>query len=86
MPEGRTSSAPTSSRPRQLLAEVARTGTVPEITDETRAQAQRDLAFWRADCVALAHGPNEVPLRTTLESLLGPGTAIADTWTWQVKR
>jgi hypothetical protein len=84
--EGRTSVGTYKQPTSAMLEDVARTGTVPEITDETRAQARRDLAFWRADCVVLAHGPNEVPLRTTLESLLGPGTAIADTWTWPVKR
>ena len=41
-------------------------------------------AYWKANCVALAHGPNETALRTTLEQLLGPGTAIKDTWTWKV--
>ncbi len=84
--DGRTSVGTYKQPTSAMLEVVARTGTVPEITDETRAQARRDLSFWRADCVALAHGPNEVPLRTTLESLFGPGTAIADTWTWSVKR
>ncbi len=84
---GGKSSIGTYPRPTsQLLAAVARTGTVPEITDKTRAQAQADLAFWRADCVALAHGPQEAPLRTTVDLLLGPGTEIAGTWTWRVAR
>jgi len=71
---------PTSS----LLAEVAKSGTVPEIDDAVREQARQDLAYWRADCVALAKVPNEGPLRTTLEHILGPGQLIADTWTWRV--
>jgi hypothetical protein len=67
-----------------LLADVARTGVVPAITDDTRRQAQKDLAFWHADCVALAHVPQQDALRTTLEQLLGPGTPIVDTWTWKI--
>jgi hypothetical protein len=68
----------------QLLADVSKTGKVPEITDNTRAQARVDLGYWKANCVALAHVPNETPLRTTLEQLLGPGTFISGTWTWKV--
>jgi hypothetical protein len=85
-PGGRASVGTYKQPTSALLADVAKTGVVPEITDATRARAQTDLAYWRADCVALAHGPNEGPLRTTLERLLGPGTPIADTWTWKVSR
>lgn len=84
---GGKSSIGTYPRPTsQMLATVARTGTIPEISDATRARAQADLAFWRADCVALAPGPQEAPLRATLEQLLGPGTVIAGTLTWRVAR
>jgi hypothetical protein len=69
-----------------LLATVAATGQVPPITDDMRASARADLDFWRADCVALAHVPNAVALRSTLEQLLGPGTPVADTWTWRITR
>ena len=68
----------------QLLASVAATGAVPDVDNEMRAQARKDLEFWRADCVALAHGPTEAALHRTLEALLGPGTRIADTWTWKI--
>ena len=68
----------------QLLAGVAKTGQVPTVTAAMRAQADADLAFWHADCVALAHVPNEDALRRSLEDLLGPGTAIAGTMTWKV--
>jgi hypothetical protein len=73
--------------PRQtslLLADVYKTGNVPAVTDDQRNQARTDLAYWKANCVALAHVRNEAPLRATLEQLLGPGTAIKDTWTWKV--
>jgi hypothetical protein len=69
-----------------LLTDVAATGLVPVVTDEMRAQAHIDLDFWRADCVALVPGPNAAALRSTLEQLLGPGTPIADTWTWRITR
>jgi hypothetical protein len=68
----------------QLLANVAKTGDVPLITADTRAQARVDLTYWKASCVALAHVPNETALRSTLELLFGPGTSIRDTWTWKV--
>jgi hypothetical protein len=83
---GRTSVGTYKQPTSGLLADVAATGQVPVITDEMRAQAQTDLAFWRADCVALAPGPHAAALRSTLEQLLGPGTPIVDTWTWRVER
>jgi hypothetical protein len=85
-PEGRSSIGTYKQPTSALLADVAQTGTIPNITDVTRAQARRDLAFWKADCVALAHGPFEAQLRSTLEALLGPGTPIDGTWTWKITR
>jgi hypothetical protein len=83
-PDGK-SSIGTYPRPlSQLLAAVAKTGQVPPIDDQTRAQARQDLGYWGADCVALAHVRNEEPLRTTLEQLLGAGQPVADTWTWRI--
>jgi len=70
----------------QLLAAVGTTGSIPEIDEEVRAQAREDLEFWRADCVALAPVQHQEALRRTLEAILGPGTRIADTWTWKVTR
>jgi hypothetical protein len=80
-----TASMGTYSQPTShLLAEVARTGQVPAVGDGERDQARKDLAFWNASCVALADGPNEEQLRTTLEALLGPGRQLAGTWAWKV--
>lgn len=82
---GGLSSIGTYPRPTsQLLAEVARTGVVPPITSRIRRQASADLAYWRADCVALAPGANATALRQTLDLLLGPGQRVADTWTWPI--
>jgi hypothetical protein len=83
-PGGR-SSVGTYPRPTsQLLANVAATRRVRPVTAAMREQAQVDLGYWRADCVALAPGPAEDALRRTLTDLLGPGTRIADAWTWRV--
>ncbi|MEO3923570.1 hypothetical protein ABGB07_06880 [Micromonosporaceae bacterium B7E4] len=69
----------------QLLTEVSKNGSVPVINQEQRDQARRDIEFWGASCVVLADdAPYVTSLRTTLESLLGPGTRMADAWTWRV--
>jgi hypothetical protein len=47
-PGGRASVGTYKQPTSALLADVAKTGVVPEITDATRARAQTDLAFWRA--------------------------------------
>jgi hypothetical protein len=84
-PGGRSSIGVYPRPTSRLLADVARTGNIPAVTDDMRRQAHQDLAYWHADCVALAHVPQEVALRTTLDQLLGPGTAIVDTWTWKTR-
>lgn len=70
----------------KILAEVASTGDVPEVTDAERARARRDLAKWGADCVVLVDGTEHAgALRQTTEALLGrPGERVADAWTWRV--
>jgi len=85
-PEGRSSIGIYPRPTSLLLADVANTGQIPAIDANTIAQAKQDLAYWRADCVALAHVPAEPALRETLNQLLGPGQVIADTWTWKVTR
>jgi hypothetical protein len=68
-----------------MLADVAKSGQVPAIDDNHRAQARADLVFWKASCVVLADGtPNSDPLRATVEGLLGPGNRVADAWVWPV--
>lgn len=67
-----------------LLAEVARTGKVPVITDQWRAQARTDLARWNAACVVLTDTQNHGSLRTTLELLLGVGKPVSDAVIWPV--
>lgn len=68
-----------------LLAEVAKSGTVPPIGEEQREQARRDVEFWQASCVVLAADTRHVEsLRTTLEALFGPATRVSDAWIWRV--
>ncbi|KKK06669.1 hypothetical protein [Micromonospora sp. HK10] len=86
-PYGRSGSAAmgTYQRPTSaLLAQVARRGVPPAIGDEQRRQAGRDIRFWHASCVAVTDdAPHAATLRGTLEQLFGPGTRIADAWTWR---
>ncbi|MEH0843465.1 hypothetical protein V6U81_13865 [Micromonospora sp. CPCC 205711] len=68
-----------------LLADVAKRGDEPPIGDEQRRQAAKDADFWGASCVALTDdAPHAESLRRTLVRLYGPGTRIADAWTWRV--
>jgi hypothetical protein len=67
-----------------LLADVATRGVPPAIGDEQRRQAARDIRFWGASCVAVADDARYAEtLRRTLEQLFGPGTRVADAWTWR---
>lgn len=67
----------------QLLAEVADAGQPPQLLPEHRTQAERDLAFWGAECVVLSPGHRyEEQLRLVLEELLGPGERVVDAWVW----
>ncbi|NYF56958.1 hypothetical protein [Micromonospora purpureochromogenes] len=68
-----------------LLADVARRGDEPVIGDEQRRQARADVDFWGASCVAVTDdAPHAESLRRTLVQLYGPGTRVADAWTWRV--
>jgi hypothetical protein len=82
---GGRASMGTHQRPTsRLLAEVAATGRTPVIGPAQRAQADRDLAYWEADCVVLGPDqPAEPALRRVLTALLGPGERVADAWVWR---
>jgi len=76
----------TYKRPTSLLfADVAKTGRPRDVNDTDRMLARRDLAFWKADCVALTETVHRDELQLTLERLLGPGEQIADATIWRVK-
>ena len=68
-----------------LLADVAKTGTMPRIDAARRRQAHLDLAAWDASCVVLdPAAPHTEVLHETLQALFGPGRRIADVWAWAV--
>ncbi|ATO14971.1 hypothetical protein CO540_15005 [Micromonospora sp. WMMA2032] len=83
--EGGTATMGTWQRPTSaLLADVARRGVAPAVGDRHRRQAARDVESWGASCVAVTDdAPHAELLRRTLEQLFGPGTRIADAWTWR---
>jgi hypothetical protein len=67
-----------------LLDAVAQTGTVPAIDDTIRAEARKDVSFWKANCLVLTAHPRFDQLRDTLNLLYGPGTRVADAIVWRV--
>jgi hypothetical protein len=76
-----TWSQPTS----KLLVTAANTSTVPTVSQLARAQATKDLAFWKADCVVVAESdPHAAVLRATLDKLLFAGTQVDDVWIWKI--
>jgi hypothetical protein len=86
--EGRASIGGYSRPTSDLLRKVAETGVIPPVGAEQRAQAVADVAYWKADCVALAAGAAAVErvgeLKQTLDALYGPGRQVADAWVWDV--
>ncbi|MFJ8588514.1 dolichyl-phosphate beta-glucosyltransferase [Streptomyces sp. NPDC093595] len=70
-----------------LLREVRWSGRVPDIGPEWRAQARRDLEYWRAGVVVLPPQFNDAALYETVSKLLGqPGERIAGAWVWDLHR
>ncbi|GHH69389.1 hypothetical protein GCM10018793_01760 [Streptomyces sulfonofaciens] len=68
-----------------LLRQVRYSGRVPPIGGAWRAQARRDLAYWRAGLVVLAPQPNDGALRRVLQELLGrAGRWVDGVWIWQL--
>src|SRR5690606_4296684 len=67
------------------LADGAAARLAPVLEEGHQIQARADLAYWGADCVAVAPGQRyEQQLISMLNDLLGPGERIADTWVWRV--
>jgi hypothetical protein len=63
---------------------VAWTGNVPEIDAAMRAEARRDISFWKGKCLVLTAHPRFDQLRETLNLLYGPGAQVADASVWRV--
>jgi hypothetical protein len=88
-PGGRGRIGPVPRPTADLLAEVARTGVVPPITESDRAAARADLAYWRAEAVVLpdrVHGAkwpvHVAAVRRATTDLLGPPRRVDDVWLW----
>jgi hypothetical protein len=88
-PDGRGRIGPVPRPTADLLAEVARTGVVPPITESDRAAARADLAYWRAEVVVLpdrVHGAkwpvHVAAVRRATTDLLGPPRRVDDVWLW----
>ncbi|TCO58158.1 glycosyl transferase [Actinocrispum wychmicini] len=67
-----------------LIDNVARTGIVPPIGEDERAQAQRDLQYWHAGAVVLAPHDRQDALRQTCDALFGDGRYVGGVWLWTV--
>jgi hypothetical protein len=88
-PDGRGRIGPVPRPTAELLVAVARSGTVPPITEADRAAARDDLRYWRAEVVVLpdrVHGakwPVRVEaVREATTALLGPPRRVDDVWLW----
>ncbi|MGQ0480480.1 MAG: glycosyl transferase [Pseudonocardia sp.] len=69
----------------RLLADAARSGSVPPVGPAERAGARADLRAWRADLVVLAPRPNDAAVRITLDELIGPGQERGGVVVWDVR-
>ncbi|HEY3870120.1 MAG TPA: hypothetical protein VGM10_17280 [Actinocrinis sp.] len=64
--------SPTPRPTADLLATVDLTGQVPAVTAALRAQARSDIAYWHADCVALAGVQQKMDSQANLEAADAP--------------
>jgi len=83
-PDGAGALGPPPRSTSALLDTVAQTGKVPDIDDTVRAEARRDISFWKGKCLVLTAHPRFDQLRDTLNLLYGPATQVADASVWSV--
>ncbi|MEV6946223.1 dolichyl-phosphate beta-glucosyltransferase [Streptomyces sp. NPDC051172] len=68
-----------------LLSDIGDTGVVPKLDATWRAQARRDLAYWKAGALVVAPGPHEEALRRAVTELVGrDGKWVAGVWVWDL--
>jgi glycosyltransferase involved in cell wall biosynthesis len=71
----------------QLFSDVRDTGVVPEIGENWRAQAARDLAYWKAGVLVVAPQPHADALRRALRELMGrDGKWVDGVWVWDLHK
>jgi len=90
-PDGTGRIGPVPRPTASLLESVAKTGEVPSIGEQQRADARDDLRYWNARIVVLADtvsgahwDPHQKPLLEATTQLLGPPERIDDVWVWRV--
>ncbi|MDX3575544.1 glycosyltransferase family 2 protein [Streptomyces sp. FL07-04A] len=68
-----------------LLRDVRRTGVVPVVEAQARAEAREDFAYWRAGALVLVPQRHADRLRETVDQLVGrPGRRVAGVWVWDL--
>ncbi|MFD7030957.1 glycosyltransferase family 2 protein [Streptomyces sp. NPDC059917] len=70
-----------------LLRDIRYGAEPPAIGPEWRAQARRDLSYWKAGVVVVPEQDRSAELVRTLTELLGaPPVKVRDAWVWRVGR
>lgn len=92
-PDGTGRIGPIPRPTASLLEGVAKSGVVPPIGEQQRAEARDDLLYWDAKIVVLADtvsgahwDPHQAALLDATTQLLGPPERIDDVWVWRVSR
>jgi hypothetical protein len=90
-PHGTSRIGPIPRPTYDLLTQVALNGKDPAITDEDRARARADLAYWHAKVIVMSDpgaggrwAGNAGTLRKVATELFGPPQRVDDVWLWQV--
>ncbi|MEV4640116.1 glycosyltransferase 87 family protein [Actinoplanes sp. NPDC049548] len=69
----------------RLVNDTLRTGTVPAVTDQTRAAVWADVTHWRGSVVVLRAAEGNEPLRALLEQVFGSAEQHLDVWVWDLR-
>jgi hypothetical protein len=90
-PDGTGRIGPIPRPTASLLEGVAKTGEVPPIGEQQRAEAREDLRYWGAEIVVLADtvsgahwDPHYDELKDAATQLFGQPERIDDVWVWRV--
>jgi hypothetical protein len=68
----------------RLADRTVRSGVAPVVTPSQRAAVLADLRRWNGAAVVVRARPADQPLRSLLEQIAGPPTAVLDVWVWKV--
>jgi hypothetical protein len=85
-PERRATFGPVYPRTASMIAQIADSGVVVEVTPEVRDEAVADFrAIGVTTLVMPAHHWRAETLRTFVDALVGPGQLIGGMWVWDVR-